>query len=182
MTPNKSIVFNKSNDHKTACVMVLLAPVKNTWKICLIQRQINPLDVHSGQISLPGGKLELSDQSHLDCAMRETFEEIGIPSEQINPIGGLTSIYTSASNFNIHPFVGYMDRDPIFILQASEVQRVITYPLESLLDPLSKSRTSIKLSNGLHIDNVPFYKSEYGLIWGATAMILSELEHILQTH
>lgn len=179
MIPIKSININRGSNPRTACVLILFTPIEEIWNICLIQRQINPLDVHSGQISLPGGKLELTDNTHLDCALRETYEEIGIPSANIYPIGGLTSLYTSASNFNIHPFVGYMDQYPKFTLQTSEVQQVITYPIHELINPTSKNRTSITLSNGLLIDNVPYYKSNHGIIWGATAMILSELEQIL---
>lgn len=181
MIPIKSININKGKEPRTACVMILFTPIEDNWNICLIQRQNNPNDIHSGQISLPGGKLEISDNSYLDCALRETFEEIGIPTSKIKPIGGLTSLYTSASNFHIHPFVGYMNQSPTFNLQTSEVQSVINYPLQNLLNPDSKKTTSIKLSNGLHIEDVPYYKTEVGMIWGATAMILSELEQLIIT-
>ena len=103
----------KSTGKKTsipAAVLILLYPIKNKWHFFLTKRT-NTVEHHKGQISLPGGMLE-KGESHKEAAIRETFEELGVQSEDINIIGPLTPLYIPISNFKIFPFVGWLKSAP----------------------------------------------------------------------
>ncbi|HMP30624.1 MAG TPA: CoA pyrophosphatase, partial [Saprospiraceae bacterium] len=134
---------------------------------------------HSAQISFPGGKLEDSDYSHSDCALRETHEEVGIDPSSVGIIGELSSIFVVASNFMVYPFVGFTSSEPNFEPDTDEVEYIIEVPLEQLLENKYIKRKSITVSNGTLIDNVPYFNFSGEVVWGATAMILSELKDIL---
>ena len=87
---------------KDAAVLVPLALHKDQWHVLFIRRASNEQDRHSGQVAFPGGRLEESDASHEDAALRETHEEIGIPADKIKLLGKITPyvtclLYTSPS-------------------------------------------------------------------------------------
>lgn len=161
---------------RVACVLPLLYPREGQWHIVLIERMsTNKNDRHSGQISFPGGKLEPTDASLMAGALREAEEEVGINSQEVEVLGQLTDLYIPVSNFLVHPFVGKMDYQPEFEPQPSEVQSILEVPLKDLLNPQRIKKTDMKLSPQLTLRNVPYYHLENHIVWGATAMILSEL-------
>ncbi len=166
-------------DHKIGCVMALLYPKDRKSYIALIERASHhPEDKHAGQISFPGGKLEDSDYSYEDCALRETYEEIGVAPESIGILGGLTSLYVPVSGFLIHPFIGFTAEYPKFNIHESEVKSIIELPVEHLLKSKYKGSTDME-ARGMIIKDVPYYDANGKKIWGATAMIMSELECII---
>lgn len=170
---------NPSASHKVACVMALLHPKDEELFVTFIKRaSIHPEDKHAGQIGFPGGKVEEEDESFVMCALRETEEEIGIPRSDIEVIGELTSLYVFASNFVVHPFVGYMDYNPKYVLQVEEVAGIYEVPLRNLSDPSYKITKEVRLSEGFYRD-APGYNIDGDFLWGATAMISSELEGVL---
>ncbi|KXK37109.1 MAG: CoA pyrophosphatase [Saprospiraceae bacterium] len=169
-----------SLDHMTACVMLLLFPKDNEWHFALIERTSrNPLDKHSGQISLPGGKMTDHDYSFEDCALRETYEEIGVSPDSIGILGHLTPLYVYVSNFLVHPFIGFTTEYPRFTLQKSEVEDIIELPLEHILKSRNKGVTDMEVRDHL-IHDVPYYDINGKKLWGATAMIVSEMEYIIR--
>jgi 8-oxo-dGTP pyrophosphatase MutT (NUDIX family) len=179
LSPLSNYYPETSNDYKIACVLLLLYPKNKKWHLLLVKRASNPNDNHSSQISFPGGKLEESDYSHSDCALRETFEEVGVDPSSIGIIGELSSIYIQASNFLVYPFVGFTSNEPEFIIDENEVEYVIEFPLNEILDPKLIKTKTIKLFNGLVIDNAPHFYFKNETVWGATAMMLSEFKDII---
>jgi 8-oxo-dGTP pyrophosphatase MutT (NUDIX family) len=168
----KSYTSYLTQDPKKSAVLILLYPLENGISTVLIERAVY-VGVHSGQIAFPGGKAEETDPDLKYTALRETYEEIGIPIEKVEVLGNLTDVYINPSNYLVTPFIGYYSGSPDFILNEREVQKIITI---DILDPVSlvKSEKKITHSNGLSI-HTPFYNVNGFTIWGATAMIMSEL-------
>lgn len=164
-------------DARNSGVMILLYEEGGRIKIPLILRPENS-GIHSGQISLPGGKQEPEDENLVSTAIRETSEEIGVPSKSIEVIGKLTQLYIPPSNFIVHPHLGYLTDEVIFIPEKSEVAKIIALELEDLMDEEKVKEKDILLSSGQSI-RAPYYTIEGETVWGATAMILSELKSIL---
>lgn len=163
-------------EYKKACVLVLLYPKDDEWHVALIQRTSkNVNDKHAGQISLPGGKLEDSDESYEYCALREAEEEIGISKDQIGILGELSKLYVPVSKFMIYPFVGFTTEEPDFVPQQSEVEDVIEVRLKKLFKNKKHGKVNVRNSSF----EVPYYEVQKHKVWGATAMILSEFETIL---
>lgn len=167
-------------DARIACTLTLLYPKASEWHLVLIQRMsTNPNDRHSGQISFPGGGLESQDQSLEAAALREANEEVGVQANDIEILGKLTDLYIPVSNFLVHPYVGKLDYTPQFIPQPSEVQSIIEIPVKHLQNPNTIQQTDLKLSKQITLRNVPYYDVEGHVVWGATAMMLSEFLDIL---
>ena len=159
-----------------AAVLILLFPIKNKWHFFLTKRT-NTVEHHKGQISLPGGMLE-KGESHKEAAIRETFEELGVQSEDINIIGPLTPLYIPISNFKIFPFVGWVNSNPKLKIQSKEVSRVFSPSIFSLMDPQTKKvKDSILVGQKVKI---PFFNLKNEVVWGATSMIISEFKNILK--
>lgn len=175
----KEIIENqiKSNDYKLASVLILLHPKDDNISFPLMLRQ-QYKGAHSGQISLPGGKAEQNDNSLQATALRETEEEIGVPAKQINIIGQLSKLYIPPSNFLVHPFIGYIDFEPHFIPELKEVKQLYNTNLDDVLNPKSLQETNLTLANGKNI-TTPYFNLHQQVVWGATAMIISELKEIL---
>jgi len=168
-------------DHKVACVMTLIHQKPNKeWFVTYIRRaSSHPDDKHAGQIGFPGGKFESEDQSLLDCALREVEEELGIAPTNIEVLGELTSLYVYASNFLVYPYVGLLNSPPTYIPQESEVAGVLEIAVSDLLSDGYKIQKGITFASG-HRQEVPGYDLGTDFLWGATAMITSEFEHILR--
>ncbi|MBK8701128.1 MAG: CoA pyrophosphatase [Saprospiraceae bacterium] len=172
--------FEIPDNHILACVVALIFPKKKDWNVVLIERvNDNPNDHHAGQLSFPGGRFEDTDYSYQDCALREAEEEIGINASEVGIIGELSSIYIPVSNYLIYPFVGFMGDEPEFTIQRNEVQQIHIVPLKHFLEGRNKKRTDMDI-RGRMIKDVPFYEVNNMPLWGATAMIMSELEHLIR--
>jgi 8-oxo-dGTP pyrophosphatase MutT (NUDIX family) len=164
-------------DATQSSVLILFYPFEESVGLVLMLRPEYP-GVHSGQISLPGGKFEENDDSLIYTALREAREEIGIDPRQVQVIGQLTEMYIPPSNFMVTPVVGYQTSRPVFLADPKEVAAIIEIKLDDLLDDGNKMMKEIKLSHGYSL-NVPTYYINDNVIWGATAMILSELREIV---
>ena len=103
----------EKNEPKIASTLLLLYPKNNDIYFCLIERT-EYKGTHSKQISFPGGRNE-NGETIKETALRECYEEIGVPIDEINIIGEMTQVYVPPSNYLIHPFVGYCDTKPTFI-------------------------------------------------------------------
>lgn len=162
---------------RQGAVLVLFYPGITEEPTILLTRRSDKLSHHKGQISFPGGARELDDASLWQTALREAHEETGVPPHGMRLLTALTPFYIAPSHFEIHPFVGMMRARPAFTINLDEVAFLIELPLRVLLDPSAK-REETWVWRGRHIQ-VPFYAYEGHTIWGATAMILSELEAML---
>lgn len=163
-------------NYKTGCVMSLLFPdfYSGEAKLILIQRSAHEKDVHADQISFPGGKLEENDRSNLDAALRETQEEIGVASDEIEVIGNLSTLYIPPSNFMVYPFVGSIKKQPNYQLSIGEVKRVLEVNLSHLANEKNKQIGKFTSARGYTVE-APYYFIEGVKIWGATAMMIAEL-------
>jgi 8-oxo-dGTP pyrophosphatase MutT (NUDIX family) len=168
---------NEINARKAA-VMMLFYPKNGITHLLLIKRNTYP-GVHSSQIAFPGGKVEESDLNLKETALRETYEEIGIHADKITVIRDFSSVYIPPSNFLVHPFLGLSETDLVFSLQEDEVAGIIEFPLSMLLDDRIIVTKTIETSYAKSIE-VPVFQIEEHSVWGATAMMLSELKDALR--
>ncbi|WP_396188870.1 NUDIX hydrolase [Flavobacterium sp.] len=163
---------------RNAAVLMLVYPKNKLAHIALIVRNTYP-GVHSSQISFPGGKEEENDFD-LECtALRETEEEVGIPPHRIKIIRPFSKIYIPPSNFLVAPFLGFSEENLNFIPNPDEVKRVLEFPIASLLDEQTIIQTKMTTSYATDIQ-VPAFQIDKYIVWGATAMILSELKELLK--
>lgn len=165
--------------YRIACVLCLLYPKNDRWHIVLMERVSTKRDRHSGQMSFPGGKLEPSDPTYAAGALREAHEEVGILSDDVQIIGELTPLYIPVSNFMVYPFVGNLNYAPQFELQKTEVQSVVEAPLDLLLDDRTRQLTNIRARDNYVLKNIPFFNVYGKIVWGATAMMLSEFVEVV---
>ena len=170
--------FKEINPRKAAVTM-LFYPKNQEVHLVLIVR--NSYDgVHSAQIAFPGGKSEPEDADFQTTALRETEEEIGISRNKIEIIKAFSSVYIPPSNFMVYPFLGISREELEFIPDPIEVAAVIELPLAVFLDDSILSIENLSTSYATNIE-VPAFMIEGHVVWGATAMILSELRDVLNS-
>lgn len=158
---------------KPAGVLVLLYPSSDGLRFVLTKRPAT-LRQHSGQISFPGGRQDPADESLLATALRETCEELGLCDAPIEILGHLTPLFVPPSNHLVHPVVGYLPSQPSFEPNPYEVETVIHVPLVNLLDRSLQMQEPWTFAGGT-VD-IPFYAFAGYKVWGATAIMLGELE------
>ena len=163
---------------KRAAVMMLFYPKKEQTHLVLIVRNSYP-GVHSSQIAFPGGKVELDDESLAQTALRETHEEIGIHPGNISIIKAFTEIYIPPSNFLVAPFMGVCKSELQFTEQIEEVAGIIELPLVDFLNDEHIVLKRMSTSYATDIE-VPTFKIKEHHVWGATAMMMSELKEVLK--
>jgi 8-oxo-dGTP pyrophosphatase MutT (NUDIX family) len=164
---------------KKAGVLALFYPNKgNETHLVLILRKTYK-GVHSAQVGFPGGKLEDHDSSIEAAAVRETFEEVGVPAKNIEVIKPLSEVYIPPSNFFVFPFLAICKEIPQFIKQDDEVEAIIEVSLNHFLDPKNVLTETLKTSYSVEVE-VPAFKLNNHVVWGATAMVLSEIKDLLK--
>lgn len=156
---------------------MLVYPKNDIAHLVLIVRN-SYSGVHSSQIAFPGGKVDPEDKSFVETALRETFEEIGISPNEINVIRSFSEIFIPPSNFLVYPFLGFSTQNLSFIPDPKEVATIIECPLSELLNDENKILKRMATSYSKNIE-VPAYQVNEHIVWGATAMILSELKDVL---
>jgi 8-oxo-dGTP pyrophosphatase MutT (NUDIX family) len=167
-------------DAKLSAVLCLLFPIEAELHVLLIRRNTDR-SAHSGQVGFPGGRQEATDKSLLDTALRETLEELGIGKDSLEVLGALTPLYIPVSNFNVYPFVAYCERLPETSPNEREVAAILQVPLATLWHAGHKTVTDVTSPVAPQIiRKVNAYQLPDGtIIWGATAMMLSELETVM---
>ena len=177
LTNGSRIRMNHERPAKEGSVMILLYQDDATVRFPLIQRPEYP-GVHSGQMALPGGKKEKNEDS-IQAALRETQEEIGVHAGEIEVIGSLSSFYVFASNFQIQPVIGRINRKPMFIPQEEEVAEIVSADIYHLMDDAFHKEKDITVGEGFEL-RAPYFDLEGKVVWGATAMMLNEFKLILK--
>ena len=162
--------FTQSGQPRQGAVLMLLYPGSGGLNT-LLTRRTETLKSHAGQIAFPGGSRD-GDESLAQTALRETFEEVGVQPQQIEVLGTLTTIYIPVTDYEVHPFVGWMPARPTFHPNAYEVAELIETPLTWLLEPATRVVETWQLY-GFDV-RVPFFQVNGHKVWGATAIILSE--------
>ncbi len=179
MSPSVRFTGNlmpNSNKARESSVLILMYMKNNKLFIPFIQRATYN-GAHSGQVSLPGGKSEPSDKNLLETALRETWEEIGVKSDNMEILGSLTSTYIPNSNYNVTPYIAYLPESPTFVPDSYEVDNIIEAPLLKLIAP--ETICSFEKHINGHTIKAPYFNINDYQIWGATAMIISEFKELI---
>ncbi|TNF41499.1 MAG: CoA pyrophosphatase [Cytophagales bacterium] len=171
---------NLPSNHRKSGVLLLFYPEHGQAYFPLIKRP-QYLGVHSGQVALPGGKMDPEDLDVIQTALREAEEEIGVNRRSIEVLGKMSELYIPASNFLVSPIVGLINAKPDFIPEEKEVDRIISSSVSGFLDRRIRKQTLLELGSGIRLDT-PYFDIDGEIVWGATAMILNELSRILEDH
>ena len=167
-----------ANNPKIAAVLALFYPNNNNNTSLLLTKRASYNGPHSNQISFPGGKIEKSDNNLSQTALRETFEEVGVSQEKVEILREITNVYIPPSNFLVTPFIGITKKKPMFKVN-SEVAEIIEISFLDLLD--DNNIGTIQITNSYMKETlVPSFNINGSVIWGATAMILSEIKEVLK--
>ena len=174
---HKKIDLNALSNYKKSAVCLLFYEHDNDVFFSLMKRPTTHL-YHAGQIALPGGSCD-GDETYEQTALRELYEETGIAIREENIIGRLTPLYIPISNFYIQPIVACINCKPLFKPSVDEVEELIECKLSYILDDSIISETTVNLTtSGLKI-KAPYFNVQGNVLWGATAMLLSEVKQLL---
>jgi 8-oxo-dGTP pyrophosphatase MutT (NUDIX family) len=178
LKPLPEVIPDNARD---SAVLQLLYPLHDELHLLFIRRTEDGR-AHSGQISFPGGRHEPEDATFMITALREAEEEVGIIAGEVDVLGGLTPLYIPVSFFMVHPFVAWCPHRPKYLPSKHEVSEILEIPISHLFNQQNKIITNVQPASmpGTKF-TVPAYDLPDGtFIWGATAMMLSELEEVFQ--
>ena len=178
MPNGEPIPMKHAKSPRKGGVLILLYSENGRAHFPLIQRPRYE-GIHSGQMALPGGRFEKEDKNQFQTALRETEEEIGVDMNKVEVIGNLSEFFVAASNYMVLPVIGKIDFKPNFIPEPKEVYDIVTPPIGHLIDPSRLKEKEMIVRNGFRLQ-CPYYDLEGRTVWGATAMMLSELVVLLQ--
>jgi len=159
-----------------AAGLMLLFPVAHVAHIVLTVRASH-LPSHAGQVSLPGGAVEEGETID-QAALREAREEVGLDPSAVRLLGRLTPLHIPVSGFVLHPVVALMDWRPVLRPSDREVERILEAPLHELADPARRLLRRASLDERGEVE-IPYIEIHGAELWGATAMVLSELFWVL---
>ena len=175
----KNLTYEEVSTYKPKIASVLILVQEKNGEICFPVTVRNSYEgVHSDQVSLPGGKYEESDKQKEFTAKRETAEEIGIPVDKIHIISPLSQLYIPPSNFLVSPFLGYLDKPIDYVKDEVEVNKIVDINIYDLISDEHKTEKTMDLY-GMELA-VPIFSINNIVIWGATAMILSEFKVLIK--
>jgi len=174
--PNFNIEEISKNKPKSSAVLALFYPNDKGETYFVLTKRAAYKGVHSSQISFPGGSIEPSDKDLKYTALRETKEEIGI--DKVNIIRSLTKTYIPPSNFYVSPFMGFIKEKQNFKTN-NEVAQILEIKLDELLDDYNLSVQQMSTSYMKNV-SVPCFKLHNEIVWGATAMVLSEIKDLFK--
>ncbi len=166
------------NNPRASAILALFYPDKQNNTCFLLTLRASYNGAHSAQISFPGGKRENNDLDLSHTALRETFEEVGINPKDVQILKQLTDAYIPPSNFLVTPYIGILNISPTFITN-NEVEAIIEVKLTDLLNDENVVIKNMTTSYMKNVD-VPCFKLNNYIVWGATAMILNEIKHIFK--
>ena len=164
---------------KKAGVMALFYPNHNEMTHLALILRNTYRGVHSAQIAFPGGRFEKDDQDLRATALRETEEEIGVKRTQIQVIKEMTTLYIPPSNFTVSPFMGFLESQPTFRKQEAEVKAILEVSVADILNDSNVVEVNVMTSLNKEMQ-VPAFKWNGHIVWGATAMMLSEIKDLLK--
>jgi 8-oxo-dGTP pyrophosphatase MutT (NUDIX family) len=164
---------------RTGAVLLLFYPHQGLIHVPMIRRPVYP-GVHSGQVAFPGGRVDEADENLVGTALREAHEEVGVRPAEVEVLGLLTPLFVHASNFVVHPVVGATRSRPDFRPDPYEVDALLEVPLTELQDVTRIGSKEIIVREGIAIE-APYYDLQGHTVWGATAMMVSELLEVLRS-
>lgn len=164
---------------KEGGVLVYLYPVEEHEIRILLTLRNEYKGVHSGQVSFPGGKKEPNDPSLMHTSLREAEEETGVIVKDHEIVGAMTNLYIPPSNFMVHPVLALSKNTPQLSPDPVEVKRIVPFTVQELLDHSKVKSAPMQVFNNMTVD-VPYFEVDGLKVWGATAMILSELKELIR--
>ncbi|CAA0225629.1 conserved hypothetical protein [Tenacibaculum maritimum] len=167
----------KALNPRKAAVLALFYPNKASQTCILLTKRASYKGTHSAQVSFPGGKVDKTDKNLQETALREAHEEMGIPKNLVTVLRETTDVYIPPSNFLATPFIAVSSQKPDFIMN-EEVAETIEVLVADLLNDANISAVNLSTSYATNI-NVPCFKLNNYTVWGATAMMLSEIRELL---
>ena len=172
-----SYLKNKKEAKKSA-VMILFFHENDKSKIVFIRRGMY-VGIHAGQIAFQGGRFEDFDVTVENTAFREIEEEIGITRDKIELLGRLTDIYVPPSNFLISIFVGYLPKRPEYKIDEREVAEILEFDFDEFLQPNVVGEKDFQVPSTTETVRAHYYKLPNADLWGASAMVVTELIDVL---
>lgn len=169
LSPQEAIAL-EVRGRTDAAVLVPLY-VQNDELHAVFTKRREDLRRHPGEISFPGGRYDEGESDLRATALREAYEEIGLPPQGVEIVGALQPTPTIATGYAVYPFVGLIEAGLTWTLSAREVAEVIELPLRALSDGYGRRRL---VRRGLPIRTDTYLVGDR-LIWGATARILADL-------
>ncbi|MCF0065074.1 CoA pyrophosphatase [Dyadobacter chenwenxiniae] len=170
------LTFKPNARTRKSAVLVLFYPYKDEIYFPLILRPAYD-GVHSGQVAFPGGRFEPTDENLIRTALREAQEEIGLRLNDVKILGILTELFIPASNFYVLPVIATMPYRPDFYPDPREVEDIFEIKLKEISDIEIIGSSDIQV-RGEQV-HAPHYTVQGYKIWGATAMMISELLTVL---
>ena len=176
--PRPGLTPDEVRDFRAAAALLLVYPHNGSWHVLLTVRG-SQLRHHTGQVSLPGGRID-PGESVEDAALREANEEVGIDPALVEVVGRLTPLPIAASGHLLNPVLGVALQRPAFRPAEPEVERLLEVPIARLREPdlVRWTERTRPLPPFEKID-VPYFDIEDERIWGATAMVLAEFSALL---
>ncbi|MCH2033563.1 MAG: CoA pyrophosphatase [Tenacibaculum sp.] len=168
----------KNSNPRKAAVMALFYPDEQNKTTFLLTQRASYNGTHSAQISFPGGKYDQEDDNMRQTALRELEEEVGVFRNSVEVIRQLSDTYIPPSNFMVTPFIGFLDEKPSLIPN-EEVAKLIEIEAAALLNEENISSIVMETSYMKEIE-VPCFKFYDHVVWGATAMMLSEIKDLMK--
>lgn len=167
-------------DARRSAVLVLLYPHADCWYIPFMRRTDDGR-VHGGQISFPGGGHDPGDRDYTHTALREAHEEMGIPPARVQVLGDLTELYIPPSNSLVYPRLAFMSERPAFVPDPVEVAEIIEVEVGQFMERHRQGQHQVEIRPGMPAIQAPGFLVNAGeLIWGATAMMMAEVVHLLE--
>src|ERR687896_566234 len=128
---------------------------------------------HAGEVSLPGGAVDATDAGPEATALREAWEEVGLPPADVRIVGTLDPVWIPVSNFELLPVVGTLGARPSLVPHDAEVTAIVELPLAALWDPYVVGITEVG-ARGVTL-RAGAYRYGGVVVWGATAFTLGML-------
>ena len=179
MAPNPRMWPDAGTELRPAAALLLIYPHDGSWYFPLTVRGAG-LRHHTGQVSLPGGRLDRPDESIEDAALREAQEEIGVTPSEVDILGRLTPVPIAVSAHLLQPVLGVAATRPAFTPAMYEVERLIEVQVDSILRPdIVGWEDRMRTLPPQGPMRVPYFDIEGARVWGATAMVLAEFLSLL---
>lgn len=184
MTPEfrKNFLNKAISDHpppQWAAVLCLFYPDRH-GQVCFVMiRRSDDKGVHARQMAFPGGRVSSDDLDLAATALRECEEEVGVARNSIEILRPITKVYIPPSHYWVQPFIGYTRATPEFSREVLEVDEIVQVPLSELMQDTIISTQRIETTYA-GIVTTPSYRLQGQFVWGATAMMLSEVRLMIK--
>lgn len=167
---------------RTSCKQAgVLIPLiyKEGQHYIILTRRTEQVEYHKGEISFPGGAHDPEDRNLQETALRETEEEIGIPSQDVQILGALDDAFTIISHFVVTPYLGVIQYPYCPKINPNEAKEILEIPLLFFYEE-QHYREKILQMQDKQVKSYVFQWKEDSTIWGMTAYIIKNFCNILR--